>query len=117
MKHSWQSTFKFNGKRDKCNTGLGVFELLPNHENYISTLKEGVISICKKENFAPYFIVSKAFMKFENSSNTCEVIGDYAINISEVKNLKKDYINEIILNSHYEDEKSFYKFISQYLLQ
>lgn len=96
---------------------LGDFELLPDHENYISLLKEGIISIYKDRNFIPHFIISKSFMRFDNSSNTCEIISDYAISALEVKNLKNDHINEIISNSNYEDERSFYKFVSQYLLQ
>ena len=96
---------------------LGDFELLPDHENYISLLKEGVVSIYKNGSFIPYFIISKSFLRFDNSLNACEIVSDYAIDILEVEKLENGHINEIISNSQYEDDKSFYKFISQYLLQ
>ena len=96
---------------------LGDFEILPDHENYTSLLREGVISIFKDGNFIPYFIISKSFLIFDNSLNACEIASDYAINVLDLEKLENERINEIISNSQYEDEKSFYKFISQYLLQ
>jgi F0F1-type ATP synthase epsilon subunit len=93
---------------------FGVLELLPNHENYISLLKTGVISINKKTNFIPIFIISESFLRFDNSTNICEVNSEYAMNIMSAKKLEREFINRKIDSSSDANEKDFYNYLAQY---
>jgi F0F1-type ATP synthase epsilon subunit len=93
---------------------FGVLELLPNHENYISLLKTGVISINKKTNFIPIFIISESFLRFDNSTNICEVNSEYAMNIMSAKKLEREFINRKIDSSSDANEKDFYNYLAQH---
>ena len=57
---------------------FGIFEVLPGHENYISLLAQGVISIKSQGKFLPYYIISKSFFQFKNHTNMCEISSEYA---------------------------------------
>ena len=93
---------------------FGVFELLPNHENYISLLKTGVISINKKPDFIPIFIISESFLRFDNNTNICEVNSEYAMDITSAKKLEIEFINRRIEDSNNINEKDFYNYLVQY---
>ena len=93
---------------------FGVFELLPNHENYISLLKTGIISINKKTSFVPIFIISESFLRFDNNTNICEINSEYAMNITSAKKLEREFINRKIDSSSDINEKDFYNYLAQY---
>ena len=93
---------------------FGVFELLPNHESYVSLLKTGIISINKKPNFIPIFIISESFLRFDNNTNICEINSEYAMDIASAKKLEKEFINRRIDDSSNINEKYFYNYLTQY---
>lgn len=95
---------------------FGIFELLPNHENYISLLKTGVISENKKQEFTPIFIISNSFLRFDNKTNICEVNSQYAVDIVSAKKLKKELINKKISVSSDANERDFYNYLVQHFI-
>ena len=107
IEDSYHDSISFPGE-------FGVFELLPNHENYISLLKTGVISINKKPDFVPIFIISESFLRFDNTTNICEVNSEYAMDITSAKKLEIEFINRRIDGSSNTNEKDFYNYLVQY---
>ena len=90
----------------------GDFQLLHNHENIVSKLRVGIISVDVKGNLTPSFIVSESFATFNQDKNICEVTTEYAVTTSEIKNLSKDNIVKKIESSFFKAEKEVYQFIS-----
>ena len=90
----------------------GDFQLLYNHENIISKLRVGIISVDVKGSLIPSFIVSESFATFNQDKNTCEITTEYAVTTSEIKNLSKDDIMKKIESSFFKAEKEVYQFIS-----
>jgi F0F1-type ATP synthase epsilon subunit len=96
-----------------CPGEAGDFELLANHENFISKLKTGVISV--NNTITQSFIVSQSFMKFDHANNICKIIVEFAIAIQDIKSLGNNSdITKKITQSHSEKEKEFYQFISTF---
>ena len=54
----------------------GNFELLANHENFISQLKVGTIHAKAKDHTTSEFVVSASFAKFSHHQNICEVAAE-----------------------------------------
>ena len=95
---------------------FGIFELLPNHENYISILRTGIVSTYKKHDCIPIFIISQSFLRFDNSTNICEINSAYAVDITNSKKLEREFINNKLEGSNNSDERDFYKYLSEYFL-
>ena len=98
---------------------FGVFEILPNHENYITILEKGIIAVSLENNglrFLPHFIISRSFLKFKNSINTCYISSEYAINILQVKekDIEKQYIRKRIRESCNNNEKDCYELLGNF---
>jgi F0F1-type ATP synthase epsilon subunit len=93
---------------------FGIFELLPNHENYISILRTGIISAYKNHDFIPIFIISQSFSRFDNSANTCEINSPYAIDVTNPKKVEREFINNKLEGSNNSDERYFYNYVSEY---
>lgn len=89
----------------------GDFELFYNHENFISKLRIGIISVDANNKLTPSFIVSESFATFSQETNTCDVTAEYAVTISEIKSLNKSDIIKKIESSFFETEKKVYQFI------
>jgi F0F1-type ATP synthase epsilon subunit len=93
---------------------FGIFELLPNHENYISILRTGIVSVCKKHDFVPIFIIARSLLRFDNNTNTCEINSPYAVDIMNPKKLEREFINNKLKGSNNSDERDFYNYLSEY---
>ena len=89
----------------------GDFQLLYNHENFISRLRMGIISVDIKGSLTPSFVISQAFATFNQDQNMCEVTTEFAVAISEIKILSKSDITKKMDFSTFEPEKQLYQFI------
>jgi F0F1-type ATP synthase epsilon subunit len=78
----------------------GVFELLPNHTNFMSILRRSIIYVYKNNNPAPCVAIKSAILQFNNILNTCTVISEFAISIS---NINKKNKNNILNSYDYEN--------------
>jgi len=93
----------------------GSLELLPNHQNYIALLKEGPIFVDRKGALCCFYIISNGILYFENSSNSCEVVTNFAINISDAISLKIEGLHNISSNFKCQEEILFYEAVKNYL--
>jgi F-type H+-transporting ATPase subunit epsilon len=95
----------------------GDFELLVNHENFISILRVGTIYASTKDHIVASFVVSKSFMRFSNAKNICEVTAEYAMSMAEIKQLGADEITRRIKETSSQSKKQFYQCALSMLLQ
>jgi F-type H+-transporting ATPase subunit epsilon len=95
----------------------GDFELLANHENFISTLRAGAIYASTKDHIAASFVVSKSFMRFSHAQNVCEVAAEYAMSMVEIKQLGADEITRRMKEASSESKKQFYQCAIVMMLQ
>ena len=78
-----QSQYKFYGEK-------GFLEVLPNHQNYMSTLKRSVVFGYKNESFHPIVLIDHGILFFQHKNNNCTIITHFAINLKYYK--KSSYI-------------------------
>lgn len=66
---------------------FGIFEILPGHENYLTLLKKGIISIDSKNKFLSYYLISDSLFRFNRKTSLCQIIAEYAIDIFKIANI------------------------------
>lgn len=93
---------------------FGQFELLPNHEDYISLLQIGVIGLKKDKCFVDSFIISNSFLRFDNTLNVCEINTEYFFDIIHQQRVEKDFISHKIQRSSNTKEVEFYNYLLEY---
>ena len=70
-----------------------------------------ILSVDVKGSLTPSFVISQAFATFNQDQNMCEVTTEFAVAISEIKNLSKSDITKKMDFSTFEPEKQLYQFI------
>ena len=77
-------------------------------------MKRGVVFVYKQKTLFPCALIDVSFLQFNNNLNTCTIFTELAINISTIKNLDKNYIdNKIISCDKY--ESSFYSYVKDFI--
>ncbi|WPX96245.1 FoF1 ATP synthase subunit delta/epsilon [Candidatus Bandiella euplotis] len=95
----------------------GDFQLLANHENFISQLSAGIVYTGANEDKHLSFVISRSFAKFIHEQNLCEVISEYALSMTDIKKMAKGDVTKKLANTKIESEIQFYQFIRDYILR